>query len=92
MQDVASQHRLHDKALEGANKQRDGRSAVQGASDLARELRQAPVTTALAGSRLRFPMPAAVCPYCVGETAIGETHQRGNVKKMQFADLKEAAA
>ena len=35
MQDVASQHRLHDKALEGANKQRDGRSAVQGASDLA---------------------------------------------------------
>lgn len=34
-------------------------------------------------------MPSAVCPYCVGETAIGETHQRGNVKKMQFDDLGE---
>ena len=64
----------------------------QGVTDLARAIRQAPVTEALAGSRLRFPMPAAVCPYCVGETAIGETHQRGNVKKMQFADLKEATA
>lgn len=61
-------------------------------TDLAREIRKAPNTEALTGSRLRFPMPAAVCPYCVGETAIGETHQRGNVKKMQFADLKNAVA
>jgi hypothetical protein len=35
-------------------------------------------------------MPSAVCPYCVGETAIGETHQRGNVKKMRFADREES--
>jgi len=27
-----------------------------------------------------------VCPYCVGETAIGESYQRGNVKKMAFED------
>ncbi|MEY4578958.1 MAG: hypothetical protein RL701_3661, partial [Pseudomonadota bacterium] len=58
----------------------------QGAVDLAREISQAPVVAALNGSRLRFPMPSAVCPYCVGETALGEQYQRGNVKKMLFPD------
>ncbi|WP_349569815.1 GTP-binding protein [Azotobacter salinestris] len=61
----------------------------QGAADLAHHIRAAAPTPDLDGSRLRFSMPAAVCPYCVGETAIGETHQRGNVKKMRFADLEE---
>jgi Ni2+-binding GTPase involved in maturation of urease and hydrogenase len=60
----------------------------QGAPDVARQFRRATRTDALEGSRLRFSMPAAVCPYCVGETAIGATHQRGNVKKMRFADLQ----
>lgn len=60
----------------------------QGAADVARFIHaKAAATPGLAGSRLRFPMPAAVCPYCVGETAIGETHQRGNVKKMRFPDM-----
>jgi Ni2+-binding GTPase involved in maturation of urease and hydrogenase len=63
----------------------------QGAADVARHVRAAASHESLAGSRLRFSMPAAVCPYCVGETAIGETHQRGNVKKMRFPDLPEAA-
>jgi Ni2+-binding GTPase involved in maturation of urease and hydrogenase len=63
----------------------------QGAIELAAQLRAALATPQLEGSRLRFPMPAAICPYCVGETAIGETHQRGNVKKMQFTDLTEAS-
>jgi len=63
----------------------------QGAADLVDYIRKAKPTPLLEGSRLRFPMPAAVCPYCVGETAIGETHQRGNVKKMRFADLEKAA-
>ncbi len=62
----------------------------QGATDLVAHLRQAPTTDALEGSRLRFPMPAAVCSYCVGETVINATHQRGNVKKMRFADQEEA--
>ena len=61
----------------------------QGAADVVRELRLANPVESLTGSRLRFSMPAAVCPYCVGETAIGETHQRGNVKKMRFPDLAE---
>jgi len=63
----------------------------QGALELVKQIRQAPATLSLEGYRLRFPMPAAVCPYCVGETAIGQTHQRGNVKKMRFADLAEAS-
>lgn len=59
----------------------------QGAGELAFHLRGAASLDALEGSRLRFPMPTAVCPYCVGETCIGETHQRGNVKKMAFKDI-----
>lgn len=58
----------------------------QGATDVAFHLRQAIPTDALDGRRLRFSMPSAVCPYCVGETALGETHHRGNVKKMRFED------
>lgn len=58
----------------------------QGAMDVARHARAAAPVTTLEGARLRFSMPCAVCPYCVGETAIGETHQRGNVRKMVFED------
>ncbi|MET0386500.1 MAG: GTP-binding protein [Polyangiales bacterium] len=58
----------------------------QGAVQLAHEIESAPHVDGLAGRRLRFPMPSAVCPYCVGETAIGEQYQRGNVKKMSFPD------
>ena len=34
------------------------------------------------GMQLRFPMPSAVCSYCLGETRIGESYQLGNTKKM----------
>lgn len=34
------------------------------------------------GMKLRFPMPAAMCSYCLGETRIGESYQLGNTKKM----------
>jgi Ni2+-binding GTPase involved in maturation of urease and hydrogenase len=61
----------------------------QGSVELAREIAEAPVTAALSGTRLRFPMPSAVCPYCVGETCLGEKYQRGNVKKMQFPDQQK---
>lgn len=56
----------------------------QGSRELARAMSQAAEFTSLVGNHLRFPMPSATCPYCVGETAIGEQHQRGNVKKMNF--------
>lgn len=36
------------------------------------------------GMELRFPMPAAMCSYCLGETKIGEAYQMGNVRKMDL--------
>jgi Ni2+-binding GTPase involved in maturation of urease and hydrogenase len=38
------------------------------------------------GMELRFPMPAAMCSYCLGETRIGEAFQMGNVRKMDLGD------
>lgn len=63
----------------------------QGASLLAGRVLASPDSPPLEGRRLRFAMPSGVCPYCVGETTIGGKHQRGNVKKMRFADLPEDA-
>ena len=40
--------------------------------------------TTLKGKELRFPMPSALCSYCLGETRIGDEHQMGNVKKMDI--------
>lgn len=56
----------------------------QGAFDLGLRFREALATTSLEGNRIRFSMPSAICPYCVGETRIGKDHQHGNVKKMAF--------
>ncbi len=36
------------------------------------------------GKELRFPMPAALCSYCLGETRIGEDYQLGNVRKIEI--------
>nr|WP_314276645.1 GTP-binding protein [uncultured Peptostreptococcus sp.] len=36
------------------------------------------------GMKLRFPMPSALCSYCLGETRIGEQYQMGNVRKMDL--------
>ena len=38
----------------------------------------------LKGMELRFPMPAALCSYCLGETRIGEDYQMGNVRKIDM--------
>lgn len=56
----------------------------QGAAQLGRHVAAAPHVDSLEGRRLRFSMPSAVCPYCIGETAIGCDHQRGNVRKMHL--------
>jgi Ni2+-binding GTPase involved in maturation of urease and hydrogenase len=56
----------------------------QGGAELAFHVARAPEVEDLEGSRLRFSMPSALCPYCVGETVIGRDHQRGNVRKMNF--------
>lgn len=33
--------------------------------------------------KLRYPMPTALCSYCLGETRVGEDYQLGNVKKIK---------
>ncbi len=38
------------------------------------------------GMALRFPMPSALCSYCLGETRIGEDYQLGNVRKMNMEE------
>ncbi len=58
----------------------------QGARELSIKLAAAAPIVTLERSRLRFSMPAAICPYCVGETAIGQDHQRGNIKKIDLGD------
>jgi Ni2+-binding GTPase involved in maturation of urease and hydrogenase len=40
--------------------------------------------TTVQGKRLRFSMPSALCSYCLGETRIGDTYQKGNVKKIEI--------
>lgn len=39
------------------------------------------------GRKLRFPMPSAMCSYCLGETRIGESYQLGNTKKMNWEEV-----
>lgn len=41
------------------------------------------------GKELKFPMPSALCSYCLGETRIGEDYQMGNVRKMKLGDDDE---
>ncbi len=38
------------------------------------------------GKELKFPMPSALCSYCLGETRIGEKYQMGNVRKMDIGE------
>ncbi|PAT01949.1 hypothetical protein CI105_03575 [Candidatus Izimaplasma bacterium ZiA1] len=40
----------------------------------------------LEGKKLRYPMPAAVCSYCLGETRIGKKHQMGNIRKIDLGE------
>ena len=42
--------------------------------------------TTVKGKELKFPMPSALCSYCLGETRIGEDYQMGNVRKMKLGD------
>lgn len=38
----------------------------------------------LKGKELKYPMPSALCSYCLGETRIGDSYQMGNVKKINL--------
>ncbi|WP_422486637.1 GTP-binding protein [Gudongella sp. DL1XJH-153] len=41
------------------------------------------------GMELRYPMPSALCSYCLGETRIGDAYQMGNVRKIELGDMDE---
>ena len=41
------------------------------------------------GMELRYPMPSALCSYCLGETRIGDDFQMGNVRKIDLGDDNE---
>jgi Ni2+-binding GTPase involved in maturation of urease and hydrogenase len=56
----------------------------QGANELSNLFEETDDLTDISGKKLRFPMPAAVCSYCLGETRIGEEFQSGNVRKMDW--------
>lgn len=36
--------------------------------------------------KLKFPLPSAVCSYCLGETRIGADYQLGNIRKINLED------
>lgn len=59
----------------------------QGAFLLAKYLKQTLEIQTIRDMKLRFTTPAAVCSYCTGETKIGESHQRGMLKKMEFKKI-----
>ncbi len=42
--------------------------------------------TTVKGLELRYPMPSALCSYCLGEKRIGEEYQLGNVRKIDLGD------
>ncbi|MFV0504074.1 MAG: GTP-binding protein [Lachnospirales bacterium] len=62
----------------------------QGAYELSTLLYEKNVNVqSVQGMKLRFPMPAAMCSYCLGETRIGESYQLGNTKKMTWEEKDE---
>jgi Ni2+-binding GTPase involved in maturation of urease and hydrogenase len=62
----------------------NGRSG-QGSHALAQMFRGAPVQQdCLANLLLRFPMPAALCSYCLGETRVGPDYQIGQFRRLSI--------
>jgi Ni2+-binding GTPase involved in maturation of urease and hydrogenase len=57
----------------------------QGAAALARAFCEAPNRDdASASLKLRFPMPAALCSYCLGETRVAPEYQIGQFRKLSI--------
>lgn len=56
----------------------------QGADKLAGFVLQSKGTGDTSKLKLRFPMPAALCSYCLGETRVGEDYQVGLNRKINL--------
>ena len=60
----------------------------QGAYELSRLVwEESSDLRSLTGAKLRFPMPGALCSYCLGEQRIGTDYQVGNVRKMKLEEV-----
>ncbi len=59
----------------------------QGAFELSTLLyEEEEVVDTVVGMELKYPMPSALCSYCLGEKRIGDDYQMGNVRKMELGD------
>ena len=58
----------------------------QGAQALADAMQSYRAAGVLKEQKLRFPMPMALCSYCLGETKIGAEYQIGNLRKADWGD------
>ena len=56
----------------------------QGISEVASVIREMAEARTIENETLRFPMPMALCSYCLGETKIGKEYQIGNVKHIKI--------
>ncbi len=56
----------------------------QGAARLAGLFLEAASIDSLRDQQLRYPMPSALCSYCLGEVRIGDDYQMGSGRKMVF--------
>jgi G3E family GTPase len=68
----------------------------QGASALARKLRDAPSLSegGVTHRKMRFPLPLALCSYCMGETRIGDDYVTTSsiIRKIKIPDDDAVAA
>ncbi len=73
-------HKVAPKAKVIAVNGRNG----QGALALAELIDRSSLSIGIDAIRLRFPMPAALCSYCLGETRVGQEYQIGQFKKLRM--------
>lgn len=61
----------------------------KGSLRLKNEIVKSKELDSITGKELKYPMPAAICSYCAGETIVGKTYQMGNVKKVDFGRVDQ---
>ncbi len=57
----------------------------QGIEIAAKFIKEFATDSQILNQSLRFPMPMALCSYCLGEIKIGREYQIGNVKRLMNA-------
>jgi Ni2+-binding GTPase involved in maturation of urease and hydrogenase len=63
----------------------------EGASELARFLKDSPEIRHLNHAKIRFPLPQALCSYCMGETRIGEDYVTNSIIARKIEIPEDAA-